>query len=110
MATFTSTMPVNGENRHDNNCDLVINNEATSFSRVLIIGAGAVGCLTACKLGRAGIDVTIIEKLPMTSDSPRACGYYGAVHFMLNELGLYELIRKEGFLTRGLCWRKRPTN
>jgi 2-polyprenyl-6-methoxyphenol hydroxylase-like FAD-dependent oxidoreductase len=27
---------------------------------------------------------------------------------MLNELGLYELIRKEGFMTRGLCWRKKP--
>ena len=27
---------------------------------------------------------------------------------MLDELGLYELVRKEGFMTRGLCWRKKP--
>ena len=77
-------------------------------TKVLIIGAGVVGCLTALKLGRAGIDVAIIEKLPATSDSPRACGYYGAVHQMLDDVGLYELIRKEGFMTRGLCWRKKP--
>ncbi|KAK4941298.1 hypothetical protein LTR10_018708 [Elasticomyces elasticus] len=75
---------------------------------ILIVGAGAVGCLTAFKLGRAGIDVTVIECLPATSDSPRACGYYGPIQPILNELGLYELIRKEGFMTKGLCWRKKP--
>lgn len=81
-----------------------------SAQDVLIVGGGPVGCLTAFILGRAGINVTIIEKLPTTSDSPRACGYYGASQFMLNELGLYDLIRKEGFMTHGLCWRKKPTD
>ena len=84
-------------------------NDATeNYSRVLVVGGGAVGCLTALKLGRAGIDVAIIEKLPVTSDSPRACGYYGAVQPFLHELELYDLVRKEGFMTRGLCWRKKP--
>ena len=78
--------------------------------RVLVVGAGPVGCLTALKLGKAGIDVDIIETLPTTSDSPRACGYFGAVHFFLNEVGMYRLIREKGFMTRGLCWRKKPTD
>jgi 2-polyprenyl-6-methoxyphenol hydroxylase-like FAD-dependent oxidoreductase len=79
-----------------------------SSSCVLVVGGGPVGCLTAFKLGRAGIDVSVIERLPATSDSPRACGYFGAVHHMLDELGLYKLFRAEGFMTKGICWRKKP--
>ncbi|KIX94250.1 uncharacterized protein Z520_09960 [Fonsecaea multimorphosa CBS 102226] len=76
---------------------------------VLVIGGGVVGCLTALKLGQAGIDVDIIERLPQTSNEPRACGYYGAVHHMLNDIGMYKVIREEGgFMTRGLCFRKPP--
>ncbi len=108
MATLNGEEHGNGAIPFQTNGDHEKTNDAGSFSRVLVVGAGAVGCLTAYKLGRVGIDVTIIEQLPVTSDSPRACGYYGAVHFMLKELGLYDLIRKEGFMTRGLCWRKKP--
>jgi 2-polyprenyl-6-methoxyphenol hydroxylase-like FAD-dependent oxidoreductase len=75
---------------------------------VLIIGGGVVGCLTALKLGQAGIRVSIIERLPDTSTAPRACGYFGAVLHMLDECGMYKLIRDEGFMTRGLCFRKPP--
>ena len=76
--------------------------------RVLIVGGGPVGCFTALRLGQAGVDVDILERLPTTSDVPRACGYFGAVHFALNEAGMYKLIREEGFMTKGLCWRKMP--
>ncbi|OAP56664.1 hypothetical protein AYL99_08776 [Fonsecaea erecta] len=75
---------------------------------VLVIGGGAVGSLTALKLGQAGVDVDIIERLPETSNAPRACGYFGAVHLVLKEMGIYELVREEGFMTRGLCFRKPP--
>ncbi|KIW98434.1 uncharacterized protein Z519_00094 [Cladophialophora bantiana CBS 173.52] len=83
--------------------------ETTRASKaVLIVGGGVVGCLTALKLGQAGVDVDIIEKLPETSNAPRACGYFGAVHHMLNDIGMYNLIRAEGFMTRGLSFRKPP--
>jgi 2-polyprenyl-6-methoxyphenol hydroxylase-like FAD-dependent oxidoreductase len=75
---------------------------------VLVIGAGVVGCLTAFKLGKAGISTTVIERLPEISNAPRACGYFGAVQLMLDECGLYKSIREEGFMTRGITWRKPP--
>ena len=105
MSTTTSPALPNGTNGHS---DHTRTGEAASSGRVLVVGAGAVGCLAAFKLGRAGIDVTIVEKSHAISDSPRAVGYYGAVHHMFEELGLYGLVRKEGFMTRGLCWRKKP--
>lgn len=91
--------------------DSSINGHASEGSkRVIIIGGGPVGCVTALKLGQAGIDVDIFEKLPSTSTAPRACGYYGAVLHFLNEIGMYDLIRKQGFMTRGLCWRTKPVD
>lgn len=75
---------------------------------VLIVGAGVVGCIAAIKLARAGIPVHIIEQLTETSNAPRACGYFGAAQFLLDELELYSLVREEGFMTRGLCWRGLP--
>lgn len=85
-------------------CSQVLNGSQPNrlAQHVLVVGGGPVGCLTAFKLGRSGINVTIIERLSDTSDSPRACRYFGASQYILNELGLYELIRKEGFMTHGL--------
>lgn len=103
MANNHNSDQPNGANGHPTTSE-----RFDSVKDVLIVGGGPVGCLTALKLGQAGINVDIIEKLPVTSDSPRACGYYGAVHFFLNEIGMYDLVRKEGFMTRGLCWRTRP--
>ncbi|KAK5045143.1 hypothetical protein LTR84_009476 [Exophiala bonariae] len=85
-------------------------NGAPEHSTVLVVGGAVVGCFTALKLGQAGIDVTIIERQPTTSDSPRAVGYYGAAQLFMDEVGVYKFVRDEGFMTRGLCWRKRPTD
>lgn len=85
-------------------------NTFTENSTVLVVGGAVVGFFTALKLGQAGIDVTVIERLSETNDSPRACGYYGAAQVFMDEVGMYELVRKEGFMTRGLCWRKRPVD
>lgn len=85
-------------------------NASQSPRSVLVVGAGPVGCLTALKLAQAGIQVDIIERLSATSESPRACGYFGAVQFFLNEIGMYSKVREDGFMTRGLCWRKKPVD
>ncbi|KIX10187.1 uncharacterized protein Z518_01268 [Rhinocladiella mackenziei CBS 650.93] len=100
-----ATSGMNGRHVNGKSVD---NASPGSFKRVLVVGGGPVGCLAALKLGQAGIDVDIIEKLPATSDAPRACGYFGAVHFFLNEIGMYKLIREQGFMTRGLVWRTMP--
>ena len=93
------------------NTDNIPHGNATHGSpQVLVVGGGPVGCVTALKLAQAGIDVAIIERQSSTSDSPRAVGYYGATQIFLNEIGLYKPIREAGFMTRGLCWRKKPTD
>lgn len=75
---------------------------------VLIAGAGPVGCFIAYRLGKAGIPVQIFEKESETPYSPRAVGYYGATQTVFHEAGLYDLVRSEGFVTAGLCWRTPP--
>ncbi|KIW26691.1 uncharacterized protein PV07_06504 [Cladophialophora immunda] len=108
MATGPDELGTNGTGPLEPGTDIVNGRTAGSPKHVLIIGGGAVGCLTALKLGQAGIDVDIIERLPETSNAPRACGYFGAVHHILDDIGIYRLIREEGFMTRGLCFRKPP--
>ncbi|KAL4810490.1 FAD/NAD(P)-binding domain-containing protein [Aspergillus unguis] len=76
---------------------------------VLIAGAGPVGCFIAYRLAKAGIRVQIFEKEADLPYSPRAVGYYGATQNVFQECGLYELVREEGFVTAGLCWRDPPT-
>ncbi|KIW75446.1 hypothetical protein Z517_10187 [Fonsecaea pedrosoi CBS 271.37] len=109
MTTRSEERATNDTGPLEPQADVINGGEPAGDSdRVLVIGGGAVGCLTALKLGKAGIDVGIIERLPETSNAPRACGYFGAVHHMLNDIGVLRLIREEGFMTRGLCFRKPP--
>ncbi|KAK8043190.1 hypothetical protein PG994_013673 [Apiospora phragmitis] len=59
---------------------------------------------------RAAIHVRVLEKEADTGTAPRACGYYGASHFALEKAGVYHLLRRAGFMTHGLCWRKLPAD
>lgn len=104
MVAQSTVQTVDGADLHPPNGE----QSSDSQKPVLVIGGGVVGCLTALKLGQAGIDVDIIERLPDTSDAPRACGYFGVVLNMLDECGMYKLIREEGFMTRGICYRSPP--
>ena len=78
--------------------------------RVMIVGAGPVGLFLAYKLGRASIKVIVLEKNDNVSDAPRAVGYYAASALALHDAGLYDKIREEGFMVKGLCWRKKPVD
>jgi 2-polyprenyl-6-methoxyphenol hydroxylase-like FAD-dependent oxidoreductase len=75
---------------------------------ILVAGAGPVGCFIAYRLGKAGIPVRIFEKEATLPYTPRAVGYYGATQVVFQECGLYDLVRAEGFMTAGLCWRTPP--
>lgn len=77
-------------------------------AKVVIVGAGPVGCFIAYRLGKVGITVDILEKESEIPYTPRAVGYYGATQVVFKEAGLYDLIRSEGFMTSGLCWRTLP--
>lgn len=43
--------------------------------KIVIVGAGPVGLITALNLAKVGISVTLLEALPDVENSPRAMGY-----------------------------------
>jgi 2-polyprenyl-6-methoxyphenol hydroxylase-like FAD-dependent oxidoreductase len=56
--------------------------------RVLVVGAGPTGLLTALGLAKRGADVTVIERERDVVDSPRATVYLPSTLKVLDELGL----------------------
>lgn len=73
---------------------------------VIIIGAGPVGLLTALRLAQTGVRVDVIEKEAILNEAPRACSYYAAALHALQRAGVLDDVKKAGFTTAGLCWRK----
>jgi 2-polyprenyl-6-methoxyphenol hydroxylase-like FAD-dependent oxidoreductase len=68
----------------------------TRGRRVLMVGAGPTGVLTALGLAQAGAEVTIIEREPDIVGSPRATVYMASTLKVLDELGLLEEARQSG--------------
>lgn len=80
-------------------------------SQVLVIGAGPVGLFAACRLGQAGISVTVLEKDEHLSQLPRAGIYYPPVQFAFQKAGLWDaLMAGGGFRTTGLDMRLNPVD
>ncbi len=59
-------------------------------SRVVIVGAGPVGLLTALGLARQGVEVTVLDSEPQVVRSPRAAVYFHTTISILKKLGLSE--------------------
>ena len=59
-------------------------------SRVIVVGAGPVGLLTALGLARQGIEVTVLDSEPQIVRSPRAAVYFHTTISILKKLGLSE--------------------
>ncbi|MGW5750845.1 FAD-dependent monooxygenase [Nocardia rhamnosiphila] len=57
---------------------------------VIIAGAGPVGLLLACELGRAGIRPLVVERHADAETEPRANGLVGQVVPLMDRRGLYE--------------------
>ena len=68
-----------------------------SADRVIVVGAGPVGLVTAYGLARAGIPVTVLEAEEQVIDSPRAMVYHWALHEDRHRLGLLEEVERRGF-------------
>ena len=60
----------------------------TTGRRVLIVGAGPTGVITALGLAKGGADVTVIDREPDVVASPRATVYLPSTLKVLDELGL----------------------
>ena len=64
--------------------------------KIVIVGAGPVGLITALNLVKEGIDVTLLETLPDVEDSPRAMGYGPAGVIELERAGVAAEARAVG--------------
>ncbi|KAI1484010.1 FAD/NAD(P)-binding domain-containing protein [Daldinia eschscholtzii] len=82
----------------------------TDVVPVIIVGAGPVGLLLALRLALNQIRTIVLEKESSLSQLPRAIGYYGPVHDVFQEIGLYDQISTEGMASGGYAWRKLPTD
>lgn len=72
---------------------------------VIIAGGGPAGLLTALGLGRAGIDVTVLEAGMALNTSPRALVYHWPILPHLEKLGILEDCSRIGFLKQDYAWR-----
>jgi 2-polyprenyl-6-methoxyphenol hydroxylase-like FAD-dependent oxidoreductase len=77
---------------------------------VIIAGAGPVGCLLALRLAQSHIRSVILEKEAELNQAPRAIGYYGPVHDVFQEIGIYDRVVAECMPAGGYVWRKLPVD
>ncbi|UQA59919.1 FAD-dependent monooxygenase [Polyangium aurulentum] len=60
---------------------------------ILVSGAGIAGPALACRLGRAGFSVTVVERSPALRRGGQAVDFRGPVHMrVLREMGLFEAL------------------
>src|SRR4051794_3891354 len=79
--------------------------EIMKKTQVLVVGAGPVGLCAAYILKRHGIGVTVIEKKKieeLNRNESRAITLCPRTLELLDSVGLYELLLKEGQICRGL--------
>ena len=66
--------------------------------RIIVAGAGPVGLIVGLVLGRAGIDVTLLDKGDILHQHPRAATIHPASLDILDDLGVYERIEPLGIV------------
>lgn len=76
---------------------------------VIIVGAGPVGLLLALRLAQSKIRSIVLEQETGLGTAPRAIGYYGPVHNVFKEAGIYDQVASEGMPSGGYAWRTLPT-
>lgn len=67
-----------------------------SNSKVVVVGAGPVGLLTALGLAQAGVSVTVVERASAINTSPRAAVYHSGVLDGLDLLGVLDDVLRVG--------------
>lgn len=81
----------------------------TASGRVLVVGAGPVGTITAYALRRSGVDVTLVEALAAPEIDCRAASCHPPTIAMLEALGLLEAGLEQGLVSPVFHYLDRPT-
>ena len=76
-------------------------------SKVVIAGAGPVGMTAALVLGRAGVDVVVLEAEPDLSTTSRASTFHPPTLEILEELGVVDELQRLGIMARTYQYRDR---
>jgi 2-polyprenyl-6-methoxyphenol hydroxylase-like FAD-dependent oxidoreductase len=75
-------------------------------SQVIIVGAGPSGLLLALLLSKKRITVQVLEAAAQLDAQPRATHYSAPAVRELRRAGVLEDMLKEGFVPKGVSWRK----
>lgn len=77
-----------------------------NLDSVVVVGAGPAGLVTALRLARSGVPVTIFEAEAQVIDSPRAVAYYPPTSAALDRLGVLQDVLKQGLISRATAYRR----
>lgn len=69
----------------------------TSVRSVLIVGGGTAGCALAALLGRAGVSVEIVERLPGFTTYGSGITLMGAALRVLRDIGVWDELSQHGY-------------
>lgn len=67
--------------------------------RVLIVGGGPVGLVTALAMAKKGLQVTVLEAEAAYDDRPRAASTHASTLEMLADLGLIDEVLRQGLVS-----------
>ena len=81
----------------------------TAAPRVVVVGAGPVGCVAAAVLARRGIAVTLMEQSPELPQELRASTFHPATLDLLDEIDVTGELISRGLIVRSFAYRDRPT-
>ncbi|KIW13561.1 hypothetical protein PV08_08749 [Exophiala spinifera] len=76
------------------------------FTRVLVVGAGPVGLLTALMLAQGGIDVDVIDSATQIDPRPRGIAYGPPAVRVLRRAGVLDKAFKRGLEGKKMIWRE----
>ncbi|KEF60689.1 uncharacterized protein A1O9_02250 [Exophiala aquamarina CBS 119918] len=76
-----------------------------NIGKVIVVGAGPVGLLTALLLAKKGIPVEILEAQSKVNESPRGLAYGLPAVKVLQRAGVLEETIKRGFIPKDVAWR-----
>jgi len=74
--------------------------------KVLIIGAGPSGLVLALMLGKAGVNVEVVDAASKLDEQPRATHYNSPATHVLKRAGVLDEIRAAGVMSKRVVWRK----